>query len=103
MSSAKGNIFIGMSFCKINKDHWDKIRNSLMVFFKSFVQDVLLGLKTLFVCPICNKSGIDHVDYDNERSLSCSRCSLKYHHKCSENETENEDFVCAFCSDIFSL
>ena len=46
-----------------DQDHWDKIRNNLMIFFKSFVLDVLLGLKTLFVCPIFDKSGIDYVEY----------------------------------------
>ena len=86
-----------------DQDHWDKIRNSLMVFFKSFVLDILLGLKTLFVCPICDKSGIDHLDYDNERCISCSKCLVKYHYKCSNYENEDDDFLCAFCSDILDL
>ena len=37
------------------QDHWDKIRSSVILFFKTFLQNFLLGFKSIYTCPVCSK------------------------------------------------
>ena len=93
----KGSPFIEV--IDYDREHWQKVQTSVMIFFKAFIRDVLLGFKTVFTCPVCSKSGLDHVDYDADRSIQCTKCLMRYHYKCVGRNDDISDVICEFCSD----
>ena len=60
------------------QDYWDKIHSSVIVFFKTYIHNVLLGFKTIYTCPTCSKHTLK-LGTDDEKSVKCERCLFWYH------------------------
>ena len=81
----------------------DEILPNLILFFKSFVQNYLLGLNRIFICPICEKSCLmeNVFELPEENTIECSQCALWFHWKCCYIVCNIvDDFICLFCKDI---
>ena len=83
---------------RIPFDHsyWAKVMQNLVIFFKSFIQEVLLGIADIRLCPLCDKICMDKTNLnENERGKSCRSCHLCYHVTCFPTNAE----LCQFCDD----
>ena len=81
----------------------DKILLKYIYFFKSFVQNYLLGLNRIFICPICDKPCLMENEFElpEENSIECSQCALWFHWKCCDIVCNiADDFICLFCRDV---
>ena len=67
------------------QDHWDKIRSSVILFFKTFLQNVLFRFKSIYTCPVCSKYILEvdhHAGADDEIGITCEKCMVWYHYSC---------------------
>ena len=71
---------------------------------KVYIQSTLLGFKTVFTCPVCSKPGLDDIEFDEDRSVRCTKCSMMYHHSClNKKDADISDLVCNFCENICEI
>ena len=73
-----------------------------MVFFKAYIQSVLLGFKNVYTCPLCSKPGLDEIEYEADncvaKSVKCDTCTMLYHRSCTGiKDTVDSVFICDFC------
>ena len=85
-----------------DESHWLKVLESLIVFFKMYIQCYLLGIVQIFTCHICDKPCLNKNEFesDEENSIQCDICSAWFHWGCSgvTNGTDlNNDFKCLLC------
>ena len=88
---------------QLDKVLWEKVLPNLILFFKSFVQNYLLGLNRIFICPICDKPCLMENEFElpEENSIECSQCALWFHWKCCDIVCNiADDFICLFCKDV---
>ena len=81
---------------------WDKILPNLILFFKSFVQNYLLGLNRIFICPICDKPCLMENEFEllKKNNIEYSQCALWFHWECCDISCKIvDDFICLFCKD----
>ena len=91
----KGNPFIEL--IDYDREYWKKVQNSVMTFFKVYIQSTLLGFKTVFTCPVCSKPGLDDIEFDADRSVRCTKCSMIYHHSClNKKGADISDLICLY-------
>ena len=85
----------------------DLLEKNLTIFFKGYICPVLLGLKEIVFCGVCDNvllesHEISEKEEQNFNSVQCNSCQLWYHLKCenlSVTEAENlpEKWLCASC------
>ena len=53
--------------------HWAKVLQNLIVFFKSYMQELLLGVREISTCLVCDKScmGKSNLNAAEENSVTC--------------------------------
>ena len=79
-----------------DQTYWAKVLRNLVVFFKSYMQEVLLGIADICMCPVCDKPCMNKSNLnENERSKSCNSCLISYHMTCFTSNSE----LCQFCDD----
>lgn len=64
------------------------------VFFKSYELKVLLGLQTIYFCPVCSKvilEGEELPQSSLDNSVCCDQCSAWFHFKCVDIENIEEN------------
>eukprot|EP00794_Sanderia_malayensis_P001118 gene1118-469_t len=83
---------------------WQDILSKLVIFFKSYVQKVLLGLRPLCYCLICEKPCLEPEEFDrgdNDESVQCDCCQTWFHCVCvGRDVNEDNTFMCLTCNDI---
>jgi hypothetical protein len=93
-----------------SKDHWEEVQRNIIIFFKTYVVKVLLGIRPLEFCPCCDKPCLepDEIMENDDRvnSISCDSCSMWYHWSCvsitSSQDTEKQMWICKFCENLAS-
>ena len=50
---------------QFNSKCWENILNSQIIFFKTYMQPVLLGIQEIFCCPICTKLCLEENEFEN--------------------------------------
>ena len=87
-----------------NQHLWQDILSKLVIFFKGYVQRVLLGLRPLCFCSTCERPCLQQDEFDsgdNKESVQCDVCQIWFHYICAaKNRTAEDAFICAICSDI---
>ena len=79
---------------ELDVSFWAKVFVNLVVFFKSFVQPILLGLKTIYTCPVGVLPCLDENEFDtaDENSIECGKCLMWFHWGCCNIDKEDDDF-----------
>ena len=80
---------------------WKEILSKLIVFFKSYVQRVLLNFRSICYCLGCGKVCLEPEEFDNEEqnSIQCESCTLWCHWACTGSEVNpDHSFVCQSCT-----
>ena len=96
-----------VEYIPFNKDHWEKVKTNLEVFFKIYVCPALLRLKPLTFCAKCDKvlleeNEIDVSEQNDLSSIQCDICCAWFHYKCeniksSEINDFNIEWICSNC------
>ena len=83
---------------------WQDVVSKLVIFFKGYVQRVLLGLRPLCFCSVCEKPCLEPDEFesgDNKESVQCDFCQIWCHCICVGKSFSDEDtFICASCNKI---
>jgi len=83
---------------------WQDVVSKLIIFFKSYVQRVLLGLRPLCYCVVCEKECLEPDEFEsgeNEESVQCDCCQVWFHCTCVGIDISEENiFICNNCNDI---
>lgn len=80
---------------------WQDILSNLIVFFKFYIQRVLLNFRPICYCLFCAKPCLEPEEFDGEEenSIQCETCSLWCHWACTGSEVNKDSsFVCQPCS-----
>lgn len=80
---------------------WRDILSILIVFFKSYVQRVLLHFRPICYCFFCSKPCLEPEEFDDEEenSVQCQSCSLWCHWACTGSAVNlHAGFVFQSCS-----
>ena len=88
---------------QFDKAVWEKVFPNFILFFKWSVQNYLLGLNRIFICPICDKPCLMENEFKlpGQNSIECSQCALRFHWKCCDFFWNIvDDFICLFCKDV---
>ena len=85
-----------------DNNHWLKVLESLIVFFKIYIQQYLLGIIQIFMCPMCDKPCLNKNEFesDEENSIRCNICNAWFHWGCSgitNAANVNGEFKCLLC------
>ena len=85
---------------KFDEAHWQDVLRNLVVFYKSYMCKVLLGIRPICFCPNCDKPCLEpnEIDEDNENSICYDSCGMWYHWSCVNVQSEEIKFVCFTCS-----
>ena len=76
-----------VEYTPFNKDHCEKDKTNLEVFFEIYVYPALLHLKPLTFCAKCDKvlveeNETDLLEQNNLSSIQCDICCAWFHYKC---------------------
>ena len=85
-----------------------KVENSLGIFFKNHICQVLFGMKTLRFCGVCEKIILDGNEINKgaeeaeQKSIQCDICGCWYHLKCQNKTIEEasnikDEWLCTLC------
>jgi len=82
--------------------HWDEVYRNLILFFKLYLAKVLLGIRELHFCPVCEKRILEPKEFSarqasKENSISCSDCHHWYHWPCMGVTGHLAAWICDFC------
>ena len=84
--------------------HWKEVLAYLVIFFKTYIQRVLLGLRDLCYWLACDKFCLepDEFEEDSENSLQRELCSQWYRWGCVgiSETTCPEQYTCQSCNNI---
>ena len=96
-----------VEYIPFNKDHWEKVKTNLEVFFKIYVCPALLRLKPLTFCAKCDKvlleeNEIDVSEQNDLSSIQCDICCAWFHYKCENIKSSgindfNIEWICSNC------
>lgn len=83
---------------------WKDIIAKLVIFFKGYVQRVLLGLRPLCFCFVCEKPCLEPEEFDSgnsEESIQCESCQMWLHCLCvARDVNEDSTFICVSFNEI---
>ena len=84
---------------------WQDVVSKLVIFFfKGYVQRVLLGLRPLRFCSVCEKPCLEPDEFesgDNKERVPCDSCQIWCHCICVGKSFHDEDtFISASCNEI---
>ena len=95
----------GMPFVEIIKfdgSFWNEVEQDLVLFYKNYVVKVLLGIRTIYYCPECQKLCLDdgEIEKDEENVVCCDKCDLWFHWGCVGfiEEMAASNFICRACT-----
>ena len=80
---------------------WQDMLSRLIVFFKTYMQRVLLNCRPICYCLCCGKPCLEPEEFDNEEenSIQCEACLLWCHWGCTGSVvTPDSGFLCQSCS-----
>ena len=87
-----------------NQHLWQDIVSKIVIFFKGYVQRVLLGLRPLCFCSACERPCLQPDEFesgDKKESVQCEVCQIWLHCICVGKDVTHEDaFICASCNEI---
>jgi hypothetical protein len=93
---------------EFDEAHWQDVLRNLVVFYKSYMCKVLLGIREICFCPSCSKPCLEpneiEKDEENENSICCDSCGMWYHWQCVNLQSEGSQetkFVCLTCTSSF--
>ena len=90
-----------------DKEHWAEVLRNIIIFLKTYVVKVLLGIRPLEFCPSCDKVclELDEMGDDGKSSISCMVCSMRFHLTCAgvTSSEDTEEWMCKFCKDVASM
>ena len=80
---------------------WNEVEQDLVLFYKNYVAKVLLGIRTIYYCPECQKLCLDYgeIEKDEENVVCCDKCDLWFHWGCVgfTEEMAASNFICRAC------
>lgn len=97
---------IGLPFIDVvdlDEGHWDEVYRNLLLFFKLYLAKVLLGVRVLRFCPICEKRILETNEIPPKKSLQengiqCCSCCHWYHWLCvSVTTLPDSPWSCPTC------
>ena len=84
---------------------WREAEQDLVLFYKNYVAKVLLGIRTIYYCPECQKLCLDdgEIEKDEENVVCCDKCDLWFHWGCVvfTEEMAASNFICRACKQGF--
>ena len=69
--TGKGDPFVEL--VHFEAEFWQQVLPNLVIFFKTYLQRVILGFRPLCCCPLCDSLCLEPEEFDNcnENSLQC--------------------------------
>ena len=100
--TGKGDPFVEL--VHFEAEFWQQILPNLVIFFKTYLQRVILGFRPLCYCPLCDSLCLEPEEFDNcnENSLQCESCFLWYHWGCLKIDEKScpQSFICSSCNHL---
>ena len=98
--TGKGDPFVEL----FETEFWQQVLPNLVIFFKTYLQRVILGFRPLCYCPLCDCRCLEPEEFDNcnENDLQCESCSLWYHWGCLRIDEKScpQSFICSSCNHL---
>lgn len=95
--TSKGDLFLEV--IQFDIALWNDIVAKLIVFFKSYLQRVMLHVRPLAFCLTCEKVCLEPDEFDEceHNSINCECCDMWYHWNCVGYDGCEATFVCESC------
>lgn len=100
--TGKGDPFVEL--IHFEAEFWQRVLPNIVIFFKTYLQRVILGFRPLCYCPLCDNLCLEpkELDKSNDNSLQCESCSLWYHWGCLNIDEKScpRSFICSSCNHL---